>query len=122
MVLNLSTFTQADFDAVKERFLPPAPVSFLNLHQKAASRIRLGIMHQRPILLDAPARLGAYFLSDDVVVLENFRDEVVNVRVELDGKWKERIHGSALDSAQTANQNKVTIPARGIIALERDDG
>ncbi|MFH1737553.1 MAG: hypothetical protein ABIH23_01005 [bacterium] len=122
MILNLSTFSQEDFDKVNERFLAPSPISFLDLHPEAASRIRLGIMHRRPIILDAPARMGAYFLNDDVVVLENFKDEPASIRVNLEGKWKERIHGSALDPAQAANEYNVTVPARDIIALERDGG
>ena len=118
MVLNLSTFSQADFDAIGERFLAPAPVSFLDLPREAINRIRLTIAHRQPIFQDAPTKVSVYVLGDDVVVVENFRDEEITVRLKLEGKWSERIHGLEPRSFDK-NRLRITIPARDIVALER---
>ena len=118
MVLNLSTFSQPDFDAIGERFLAPKPVSFLDLPSEAVNRIRVGIAHREPILQNAPAKVGCYVLGDDVVVVENFRDETITVRLELEGKWNETIHGLRVEPIHKKGL-EVTIPARDIIALQR---
>ena len=117
MVLCLSTFSQPDFDAIGERFLAPAPVSFLQLPREAINRIRLSVTHHRPIAADVPARVGIYDFGD-VVVLENFRDEAVPVGLCLTGKWRERIHNLPLHS-DTDGKLTTVIPARDIAVLQR---
>ncbi len=119
MVLCLSTFSQPDFDAIGERFLAPAPVSFLNLPQEAINRIRRSIVHRRPIAVDLPTRVGFYDLGD-VVVVENFRDADVAIGLNLEGTWEERIHNLDLRSG-SSGRVETTLPARDIAAFQRVD-
>ena len=119
MVLNLSTFSQEDFDAVNERFLPPAPVSFLDMPELAVSRIRSGIVHRDPFLVSAPTRVSSYLLGEDTIVIENFRDGGVGARLRLDGVWKEILHHIEVIPQTPAGTYVIAIPPREIVALQR---
>jgi hypothetical protein len=68
-------------------------------------------------LQDAPTKVAVYVLADDVVVVENFRDEAVTARLDLEGEWTERIHRLAVQPVQE-NRFEVTIPSRDIVALQ----
>ena len=119
MVLNLSTFVQEDFDAVKEQFLAPAPISFLDMPELAVSRIRSGIVYRNPFLMSAPTRVSSYLLGEDIIVIENFRDGDIGARLRLDGDWKEILHNLDVIPQKLGGTYVVAIPSREIVALQR---
>lgn len=78
-VLNLSTYSQSEFDAIGEVFLAPLPSPFMNLPQAAVDEIRAYLDPTSP-RLSMPVRFGRYRFTDGLEVWENFNDESGEVR------------------------------------------
>jgi hypothetical protein len=93
-VLNVHTFSQADFDAVNEVLLAPRELGLLNLPREHATVLRNVFLTPLGMTLDAPARV-TFQPFGDRLLLYNYNEEAVDVVLA---------HGQ--------HEQSLTIPAR----------
>ncbi len=80
-VLNLHTYNQADFDAVGEVLLAPAPLGMLDLPQTWVDTIRNEFTRRGLVHINAPARVSVQNVGD-LLVFQNNNDHEVEIRTE----------------------------------------
>ncbi len=81
-VLNIHTYSQADFDAVNEVLLAPRPLGILEVPRSWANALRNAFNDPLDIpRLDAPPRVTFHPLGRHELVLYNFNNEDVPVRI-----------------------------------------
>lgn len=111
-VLNLSTFSQEDFDAIGEMFLAPAPHPFMSLPRSAVDTIRAHLESTAP-RISLPVRCGRYRFWDGLEVWENFNDEPAEVR------WDAANVGYATRSPEGPRRIQgITIPPRRFVIVQ----
>lgn len=78
---------QVDLESGNIRILEVGgdPWSLLDLDRVKLKEIRSMMLSPFGVTLDAPSRVSLYLIGDDLVVLENFNDERVDVRLGLSG-------------------------------------
>jgi len=80
-VLNSHTFSEADFEAVGEVLLCPRPLGLVELPQSWANTLRATFNHEMDIVLEAPTRVTMQPLENDDIVLHNYNQEEVEVKL-----------------------------------------
>ncbi|MBP8129734.1 MAG: hypothetical protein KA184_09140 [Candidatus Hydrogenedentes bacterium] len=83
-VLNVHTFTQADFDAVGEVLLAPKPAGLLELPQAWADILRDAFIADLGIALSAPPRVALQSVGENAWFLQNYREEPVDAVLSFD--------------------------------------
>ena len=78
-VLNVHTFSQADFDAVGEVFLAPRPLGLMELPRQAADVVRFAFCNNLSTKLSAPAGVTLFLLRDEGCVVQNHNDTPADV-------------------------------------------
>lgn len=83
-VLNVHTFTQADFDAVGEVLLAPKPVGLLDLPQAWADVLRDAFTADLGVTLSAPPCVTLQSVGKNAWFLQNYRKEPVDAVLQFD--------------------------------------
>jgi hypothetical protein len=125
-VLNIHTFSQADFDAVGEVLLAPRPLGLLEMPRSWAARLREAFGAGQNVRLHAPTRVTLQPLRDRGWFVQNYNDQPVRVELELTadtrGPWVDGFTGEPL----VPNDNVIarTLPARSRwwVDASRDPG
>lgn len=81
-VLNAHTFSQADFDAVGEVLLCPKPLGLLNVPKNWANTIREVFNAPFNIDMDSPVKVALQTLGNGDIVIHNYNNEEVEVRLK----------------------------------------
>jgi hypothetical protein len=93
-----------DGDSVQILEVGGNPRSLLEMDRESLLRLREKMLKPFGIAFDAPNKVSLYLIGDDLIVIENFNDERVNVRFQMRG----------LKSAEKL----VTLPADGEVKTE----
>jgi hypothetical protein len=84
--------------------IPDNPSNLYDLPQPLLNRIRQTIAKDIPVRLDAPSKVSLFAYDNGAFIVENFRDEPVEISLLLDGKIKglrdlqtgDRVDGAAV--------------------------
>lgn len=116
-VLNVHTFSQADFTAANEWLLCPKPLGLLDLPRSAANTLRSAFNGPLGYHLDAPTRVTLQPLGKAGMVLHNYDREAVSIRLvpAVDATWTEVISGER--PRQSGDTLLLQLPARGRVWL-----
>ncbi|OVE79832.1 hypothetical protein BVY01_01455, partial [bacterium I07] len=79
--VNLGTFNERDFEAIREVLLAPHPVSWISYSQPWISRIRNSLLKPLGLRLDAQGRIGFNLYGQSEFVIHNFNDSTVQVSI-----------------------------------------
>jgi len=82
-VLNVRTYSQADYDAVDEVLLPPHALGILALPRPAANAIRSAFNQPLGIDFDAGPRVTLQTLADGSAVIQNYQDSPQEIRLTI---------------------------------------
>lgn len=82
-ILNLRTFSENDFAAIKEVLLAPLFVSWMKLPKDFLNIIRHSFTDPLGITLKAPGRVSLHLFGDDNWIVYNFNNEVVECNLML---------------------------------------
>ena len=80
-VLNIHTFSQADFDAVGEVLLCPRLLGLLEVPQSWANTVREAFNSFLDIEVKAPTRVAVQPLGDSGWMIHNYNREAVEIEV-----------------------------------------
>jgi hypothetical protein len=80
-VLNVRTFSEADFRESGEWLLAPKPLGLAELPQPLANEVRAALLAPLGVALEAPAGVGLYLFGKERC-LYNFHDDTVRVRLD----------------------------------------
>lgn len=98
-------------------------LDLMTLPQEQLDKIRNHLLAPLGVQMNAPTRVAIYLYDEDLVVLENFNDESVEVSVRLPqpGSWKKVLSIPAAQEASLKGERdgKLTavIPGRSLVAL-----
>ena len=116
-VLNVHTFSQEDFDAVKEVLLAPAPLGLTQLPREWADAVRGVFRDTEDTILSAPAGVAFQPTGTKAWVIQNYNREKVGVVLDLEGEGcADRIGGEVFEAS--GKSVSLTLPARGRVWLE----
>lgn len=119
-VMNVHTFSEADFAAVGEVLLSPRPLGLYDIPVEWANIVRTAFQIPGTPVLDAPARVAFQMLTDGSVVLQNYNQEASRIKINLNSgaRWKDLFSGKAY----TANGNvlELMMPARSRVWLVKE--
>jgi hypothetical protein len=99
-VINIHTFSQADFDAVGEVLLCPRQLGLLELPETWANQIRSTFSVANEPELKAPSRVTMQKLGDGSFVVHNYNQNKTRVEIQLpnEAKWIDKFTGKTLDT------------------------
>ena len=83
-VLNAHTFSQADFDAVREVLLCPNPLGLLKVPKEWANTIREVFNAPLNIHLDSPVKVSMQTLGNGDIVIHNYNDAKIEARLNAE--------------------------------------
>jgi hypothetical protein len=113
-VLNVHTFSQADYDAVGEVLLAPRPLGLLDLPRTAVNEVRAVFNAPLDYAFDAPARVTLQPLRDGSLVVQNYTAAEQNLRLTTGNSrataYTDRFTGRAL--SMTDRQIRFTVDSR----------
>jgi hypothetical protein len=111
-VLNVHTFSEADFAAVGEVLLSPRQLGIYDMPRDWANTLRAALQLPDLPVMDAPARVSFQQLSDGSFVIQNYNQAPAEVKIALkqEGKLRDRFDGKEMTIKE--NRLTVTIPAR----------
>jgi hypothetical protein len=117
LVLNVHTYSQAEFDAVGEVLLSPAQLGLLALPEEWLNLIRRGFSDGRSIRLEAPARVTFQPIGRDGWMLQNYNNHPVNVRLEFQdgtntGAFLDGISGESIADEDGGIEREIGARAR----------
>lgn len=111
-VLNVHTFSEADFAAVGEVLLSPRQLGIYDMPREWANTLRAALQLPSMPVMDAPARVSFQQLADGSFVVQNYNQVPAEVKFTLkqDGKLKDRFSGKEM----TVNNHvlEISMPAR----------
>jgi hypothetical protein len=84
-VINIHTFSQADFDAVGEVLLCPRQLGLLEIPKSWVNVVRSVFQSEEIPEMDAPARVSFQQLSDGSFVIHNYNQGKTSVNLGLPG-------------------------------------
>lgn len=105
-VLNVHTYSQADFDAVGEVLLSPRPLGILELPDEWTNKIRQVFNEDLKVEMKATSRVTMQPLSNGELIIHNYNKEPVEVRV------------SGVDYADTDFFSESPVNNKGLINLK----
>ncbi len=105
-VLNVHTYSQADFDAVGELLLSPRPLGILELPNEWTNKIRQVFNEDLLVGMKASSRVTMQPLSNGELIIHNYNKEPVEVRV------------SGVDYADTDLFSESPVNNKGLINLK----
>ncbi|GMV93518.1 MAG: hypothetical protein AMXMBFR82_32960 [Candidatus Hydrogenedentota bacterium] len=82
-VLNIRTYSQADYDAVDEVLLPPHPLGLLELPRPVVNALRAAFNAPLGIAFDAVPRITLQTLADGSAVVQNYHDTEQEVALTI---------------------------------------
>ena len=82
-VLNVHTFTEADFKAINEVLLAPKPIPWLQLPHEWLNVVRESFLEPLKISFKAEGRISLHLFADEFVVC-NFNDHDVKTKLNLE--------------------------------------
>jgi hypothetical protein len=96
--------------------------SLLKLRREELNTIRDKMLAPIGIKFDAPAKVGLYLMGDDIVVIENFNDEPVDVTIGTSFSVKLQVKLSlpqeeSVRHEVTGNKLVLNIPPRTLVAI-----
>jgi hypothetical protein len=111
-VLNIHTFSEADFAAVGEVLLSPRQLGIYDMPREWANTLRSALQLAILPVMDAPARVSLQQLGDGSFVVQNYNQVPAEVKFTLkqDEKLKDRFSGKEMKVKNHAME--ITIPAR----------
>ena len=97
-VLNVHTFSEADFEAVGEVLLSPRQLGLFDIPQEWANTLRSALQISELPILDAPSRVALQQLKDGSMVVQNYNQEAVTIKITYpeDRNLKDRFSGKEL--------------------------
>ncbi len=114
-VINIHTFSQADFDAVGEVLLCPRQLGLLELPKPWVNQIRSVFNSEENRVLDAPSRVTFQQLGDGSFVIHNYNQEKVTIEIITKGEndWTDAFSGNKLE--KTGNKIIIEMQPRSRI-------
>lgn len=113
----------AQHDNVQVLEVKGNPRDILRLGREELNHMRNPLLKPFGITFDAPAMVSLYLMGDDLIIIENFKDEAVNVTLETEFSMNPEIQ-LVLPETQVVNkefdENKLlfsAIPPRSLIAV-----
>lgn len=118
-VLNVHTFSEADFAAVGEVLLSPGQLGLFELPREWANTLRSALQLDELPKLDAPTRVAMQQLADGSFVVQNYNQEAVTVRFYFskDQALKDLFSGKEL--AIKNQELEICLPSRSRIWIGR---
>ncbi len=122
-VLSARTFSRDDYLA-EEYLNIPVLVSMIGLPQLLLDRLRLLALDTLGLKVESPSRVGVYPFTPGVLVLENFNDDCVTVKLsgyEAIGAAERKVTfqlGAGEVSGDLSEGLSVSIPPREIVLLK----
>ncbi len=97
-VLNVHTFSEADFAAVGEVLLSPRQLGLFELPREWANTLRSALQLSELPKMDAPTRVSMQQLTDGSFVVQNYNQEAVTVKFSFlkEQAWKDLFSGKEL--------------------------
>ena len=83
------------------------PRSIMNMDRASLLNLREKMLKPFGINFDAPSKVSLYLIGDDLVVIENFNDEVVDVQLRMSGL--------------TNAEELITLPVEQCVKMQLDD-
>jgi hypothetical protein len=111
-VLNVHTFSEADFAAVGEVLLSPRQLGIYDVPKDWANTLRSALQISSLPVMDAPARVSFQQLNDGSFVVQNYNMAPAEVKLTLKQEGKLRDRFDAKEMTIKENRLTVTIPAR----------
>ena len=118
-VLNVHTFSEADFAAVGEVLLSPRQLGLFELPREWANTLRSTLQLDELPRMDAPTRVAMQQLTDGSFMVHNYNQEAVTVRFSFskDQTRKDLFSGKELE---IKNQElEICLPSRSRIWIGR---
>jgi hypothetical protein len=122
-VLSAGTFSKDDY-LVEEYLNIPVPVSMISFPQFFLDRLRLLFLEPLGLKVESPSKVGVYPFAPGILILENFNDDCVMVKVSgaiaigvSEGKIVSQL-GSAEVSGDISGGLFMKIPPREIVLLK----
>jgi hypothetical protein len=99
------------------------PRSLLEMDRASLLNLREKILSPFGISFDAPNKVSLYLIGDDLVVIENFNDEVVDVQLRMSGlRNAEEVVTLPVDASVEMRLNdndlSVSIDPRSMVAMQ----
>jgi hypothetical protein len=83
-VINMDTFSEKDFKAIREVLLAPKSVSWLDLPDEWLNTIRRSFTEPLGWSFKGPGRIGVYSFSNDNWVFYNFNNKAIEIDFKID--------------------------------------
>jgi hypothetical protein len=114
-VINIHTFSQADFDAVGEVLLCPRQLGLLEIPESWANTIRSVFQSEEIPELVAPSRVSFQQLGDGSFVIHNYNQAKTTVEIQTEGEneWTDAFSGNKLE--KTGNKIIIEMQPRSRI-------
>ena len=98
------------------------PRSILELDRAVLREIRSEMLAPLGIAFDAPSRVALYLMGEDIVAIENFNDEKVDVQLSVSGLSHADVRmtlppGGVTESRMSGSLAKLTIGSRSLVVL-----
>ncbi len=87
-VINTHTFSQDDFAAAGEHLLAPRPLGLVEIPREWVNVIHKAFYEEGDPVIDAPARVTVQKLGDGSMVIHNYNQESVGVKVSFNKEYK----------------------------------
>ncbi|KAA3616309.1 MAG: hypothetical protein DWQ05_11255 [Calditrichaeota bacterium] len=121
-ILNVHTFSQADFDKVKEVLLCPKPLGLLEIPQSWANTFR-GVFNQKSkVQLDAPSRICLQPLGENGWVIHNYNQSKTEFTLQAESaagqSWRNGFTGETITPDNGIF--KYELPPRSRMWIKRD--
>lgn len=99
-VINIHTFSQADFDAVGEVLLCPRQLGLLEVPKNWANIIRTAFSENERIILDAPTRVTFQQLANGSFLVHNYNQNKTRVEIKVpnENKWIDKFTGKTIET------------------------
>lgn len=111
-VLNVHTFSEADFAAVGEVLLSPRQLGMYDMPEDWANALRLAFQLGELPAMEAPARVSFQQLQNGSFILQNYNKEPAEVQLTVQGNapWKDLFSGKILEVKD--QKLSISLPAR----------
>ena len=111
-ILNSHTFSQEDFAAMDEVLLCPRPLGMMDLPRNWVNTIREAFTSQLDFSMDAPARVTSQPFGDGEMMIQNYNEKEITVRLAHQGPvhFTEVLSGKELPVHKDTLE--ITIPPR----------
>lgn len=114
-VMNVHTFSEADFEAVGEVLLCPRPLGLVELTESWANTVRAVFYDEIKVNMKAPARVTMQPLQNGDLVVHNYNKHAIELSVNglPNGAYKDLLTNETLHSSE--GKLMITMPARSRI-------